>query len=191
MRSIPGLAFVIALLATACSTVGTLSEDDRAALADPPRSVAANVAALMPGALAFIDDAEREILRRGRPLTERESEIARAVGVEHPEQVRVLVHDDFVQPRDHAFAALARRLGVDIDGELAGRAGGYGIELRRRSARSRQLLAHELTHVGQYERRGKAALLREYFVELLVVGYERSPIEAAARANERIELEKD
>jgi hypothetical protein len=178
------------LLVPACSTVGTLSDNERADLADPPRRIVENVTALLPGALAFIDDAEREVLRRGRPLTADETRIAQAVGVAHPEKVRVLVHDDFIQPRDRAFVALARRFGIDIDAELSGRAGGYGIELRPRSARSRKLIAHELTHVGQYERMGKAGLLRDYFVELLMVGYERSPIEAAARANERVGREQ-
>jgi hypothetical protein len=51
-------------------------------------------------------------------------------------------------------------------------------------------MAHELTHVAQYERLGTPALLRQYFTELLVVGYERSPIEAEARGNERIDTER-
>jgi len=112
------------------------------------------------------------------------------VGVAHPEQVRVLVHDDFIEPRDRAWVALAQRLGVDYDGEFAGRTSGYGIELQPR-LRSRRLVAHELTHVAQYERLGTPALLRQYFTELLVVDYERAPLEAEARANERIDPPKD
>src|SRR5688572_8771926 len=187
MRLNPRWLLVVVLLAPACGTVGTLDDNERARLADPPRSVADNVAALLPGAIAYIDDSEREILRRGRPLTVEEARIAQAVGVAQPERVRLLVHDDFIQPRDRAFVALARRLGIDIDADLLGRTSGHGIQVRHASARSRRLLAHELTHVAQYERMGKADLLRQYFVELLVVGYGRSPIEAEARANEGLD----
>ena len=61
MRLKPRWTLVVMLLAPACGTVGTLDDNERARLADPPRSVADNVAALLPGALAFIDDSEREI----------------------------------------------------------------------------------------------------------------------------------
>jgi hypothetical protein len=189
MRFKPGWIVVIALLVTACGTVGTMSDSDRATLAAPPQRIVDDVTALLPGAIVFIDDAEREILRRGRPLTDDEARLAQLVGVAHPEQVRVLVHDDFIEPRDRAWVALAQRLGVDYDGEFAGRTSGHGIELAPRR-RSRSLMAHELTHVAQYERLGTPALLRQYFTELLVVGYERSPIEAEARGNERIDTEQ-
>jgi hypothetical protein len=189
MRSNPAWILLIALLPTGCGTVGTLGDDDRATLATPPQRVVDDVAALLPGAITFIDATEREILRRGRPLGVDEARIAQAVGVVHPEQVRVLVHEDFIEPRDRAWVALAQRIGVDYDGEFAGRTSGHGIELAPRM-RSRALLAHELTHVAQYERLGTPALLRQYFTELLVVGYERSPIEAEARGNERSNREQ-
>jgi hypothetical protein len=187
MRGWTTLILGVVLLASACSTVGTSSDGDRAALADPPRRIIDNVDALMPGGLAFVDESEREVLRRGRPLTADETRLAQAVGVAHPERVRVWVTDEFTRPRDREFILLARRLGIDVDEEEKGRAAGYGIQLKPRFQRSRRLLAHELTHVAQYERMGNAGLVRQYFLELLVVGYERSPIEAAARANERIE----
>lgn len=163
------------LLAAACNTLPSTDGD-----------TAANVAALMPGAIAFIENNERAIVRRGRPLTANETRIARAVGVAHPEQVRVLVHDDFLEPRDKAFIALARKLGVDVDADESGRAAGHGIEVKRPFERSRRVFAHELTHVAQYERLGTAGLLHDYLTQLLLVGYERVPLEVEARANERI-----
>src|SRR5947207_677177 len=112
MRLKPGWLIVIALLPGACGTLA-LTDRERAALADPPREIADNVAALEPGATAFTDDSEREITRRGRPLTAYETRIALAVGVAHPENVRVLVHEEFIEPRDPEFIKLARKLGVD------------------------------------------------------------------------------
>lgn len=185
MRWKPGM-IVVVLLATACSTIAPLSDSERASLADPPPVIAENVAALQPGAVAYIEDAERETKRHGRPLTADETRIARAVGVVHPEQVRVLVHDDFIEPRDPAFVALARKLGIDDDADYAGRAAGYGIEIKPQVAHSRRVFAHELTHVAQYERLGTAGLIRQYMTQLLMVGYARAPLEAEARANEGI-----
>jgi hypothetical protein len=187
MRLYPGIIVAVVLMATACSTLAPLSDSELAALADPPRETADNVAALMPGAVAFIEDAERETLRRGRPLTAEETRIALAVGVAHPELVRVLVHDTFIEPRDRAFIALARKLGIEDDPSEVGRAAGHGIELKPRFAHSRRLFAHELTHVAQYERLGKAALLRDYMTQMLMVGYDRAPLEVEARANEHFE----
>jgi hypothetical protein len=183
MRFNPWLVFVIALLASACTT---LPSSERADFDNPPPTIAKNIAALHPGAIVFVVDTEREILRRGRPLSPDEMRVAKEVGVAHPEQVRVLVHDDFIQPRDRAFLLLARRLGIDIEAEQAGRTAGHGIELKRRFARSPRVLAHELTHVTQYERLGTPALVRDYLTQLLMVGYERAPIEMQARANEHI-----
>jgi hypothetical protein len=179
---------VVVLLASACSTVGPLSNNEQASLANPPREVADNVAALLPGAVTFIEDSERDILRRGRPLTAYETRIAQAVGVAHPEQVRVLVADHFIEPRDRAWVALARKLGVADDPNEAGRCSGHGIQLRTQFAHSRKLMAHELTHVAQYERLGKQGVLHDYFVGVLMFGYERTPIEVEARASERIDV---
>ena len=172
------------LLVAACSTIAPLSDGERAALADPPPDIVAKVDALLPGAIVYIDDSEREILRRGRPLTAYETRIALAAGVAHPEQVRVLVADAFIEPRDQAWAALARKLGVADDPDESGRASGHGIQIKPQLVRSRSLFAHELTHVVQYERLGTAEVLRRYLVELLMVGYDRAPIEDEARAGE-------
>ena len=167
--------FVVMLLASACSTL-PLSDAD----------IADEVATLQPGAVVFIAETEREILRRGRLLTANETRIALAVGVAHPEQVRVLVHGDFIEPRDRAWLALAKKLGVEDDVEQAGRASGHGIEVQARFELSRSVFAHELTHVAQYERLGTAGLLRDYLTQLLAVGYERAPLELEAKANEHI-----
>ena len=186
MRWKTGMIFVVVLLAAACGTMAPLSDSERASLADPPPAIARNVAALQPGAVAYMEDTERETMRRGRPLTADETRIARTVGVAHPEQVRVLVHDNFIEPRDPAFIALARRLGVADDADEAGRASGHGIQLKPKFARSRRLLAHELTHVAQYERLGTSAVIRQYMTQLLMVGYYRAPLETEARANEGV-----
>lgn len=179
----PWTVAAIALLASGCSTMAPLSEAERASLAAPPPAIAARVAALQPGATAFVDDSDRGIRERGRPLTPDEIVLARSVGVARPEEVRVLVADPFIAPRDPAFAVEARRLGIGDPSE-GGRTTGHGIQVKPKYAASRWILAHELTHVGQYERLGTAGFVHEYLAELLMVGYARAPLESAAHANE-------
>jgi len=53
------------LLAVGCSTVGPLTDVERAA--DPPPAIVAGVAALQPGAIAFIEGSER--IRQSDHLT--------------------------------------------------------------------------------------------------------------------------
>jgi hypothetical protein len=173
-----------AALAAGCVSVGPLTDADRAALASPPPTIAARVAALQPGAVAFVEDSDRAIAQQGRALTADEINLARSVGVAEPEKVRVLVAATFIAPHDPAFAVEARKLGIGEPGE-GGRTTGHGIQIKPKYAASRWILAHELTHVGQYERLGTTGFVHEYLTELLLLGYARAPLESAAHANER------
>lgn len=177
------MALAIVLLANGCSTVAPLSDAERAQLSTPPSPIPERVAALQPGAVAFVEESDREVAQRGRPLVPEEIALALAAGVTHPEQVRVLVAERFIAPSDPAFAVEARKLGIGAASE-GGRTTGHGIQLKPKYATSRWILAHELTHVGQYEQLGTAGFVHEYLTELLLFGYARAPLEAAAHANE-------
>src|SRR5262249_42652129 len=120
-----------------------------------------------------------------RALTADELQLARSVGVAEPERVRVLVAAEFIAPRDAAFAIEARKLGLGDRAE-GGRTTGYGVQIKPQYASARWLLAHELTHVGQYERLHVAEFVREYLTELLMFGYARAPLERQAAANEHL-----
>jgi hypothetical protein len=56
--------------------------------------------------------------------------------------------------------------------------------LKPRVAQDKTVLAHELVHVGQHDRLGRAAFLRRYLVEMEVLGYARSPLELEAYAKQ-------
>ena len=178
------MALAPAALAAGCASVGPLNDTERASLAAPSPAIAERVAALQPGAVAFVEESDRAIGERGRPLTDAETALAREVGVEHPELVRVLVADPFIAPHDPAFAVEARKLGIGAASEGA-RTTGHGIQIKPKYATSRWILAHELTHVGQYEHQGTTGFVHEYLTELLLFGYARAPLETAAHANER------
>jgi hypothetical protein len=177
------IAVSFSLLMVGCATVAPLAQVDRDVLASPPASIIDQVAWLQPGVVEADAWCDRIVRERGRPLSVDEIELARMVGVAHPERVRVLVTDAFPKPADPRVARELSRLGPSF--EMA-RTTGYGIEVKPYYASSRSIYAHELTHVAQYERLGTASFDHEYLIELLTVGYARAPLETAARANERL-----
>jgi hypothetical protein len=138
---------------------------------------------LLPRAIAWAEAQERRVLESGTRLTEPEQVLARAVGVMHPERVRLEVVTAMPRPDDAMLQAAvlqAAMLGPDTRGLTLG----YAIFMQPEE-QSRRLLSHELRHVHQYERAGSiAAFLPVYLVQLLEVGYRDAPLEIDARAHE-------
>jgi len=173
------------LLAGGCASVAPLTEAERAELAAPPAAVAERVGQLLSPAVQFVQSSEQQVRERGRLLTAEEQQLARVVGVAQPERVRVLIADEFIAPADPAFAIEARKLGLGDRAE-DGRTLGHAIQIKPQYANAHWLLAHELTHVGQFERLGASEFVREYLTELLMFGYARAPLERAAASNEHL-----
>jgi len=121
------------------------------------------------------------IIRNGRQLTQREYELARAVGVRHPEQVRVLVVDEIPLPDDPALRRLAGESGA-VGTHTHGMTLGHGIYLLRGHIGER-LLSHELRHVHQYEILGGLEwFMAVYVPQVALLGYKKAPLERDARA---------
>jgi len=181
------LLLAAAMLALAnCASDRPLTEDQRHALQQPPASVAADAARLQPGVANYIREAEQAGLARGRALTADESALAARVGVAHPEQVRVIVASAFPVPADPALAnELKTRFGIDGKAN-GGLTMGHAVFITTKYAGARWLLAHELTHVGQFETLGVDRFAHDYLVQLIMVGYTRAPMEEAARMNEHL-----
>lgn len=122
----------------------------------------------------------RRILRDGEPLTPEQMQIASAVGVAHPERVRVLHVGRIPFPGGRPIDHLARRMGLpglDVDGLTLG----HGIFMRRNAATLR-LLAHECRHVAQFEAAGSLrAFLADYLRQVSRHGYVDAPFEVDAR----------
>ena len=112
---------------------------------------------------------------------------ARAIGVLHPERVRVL-HVSTVPLPGQLVTGVARYFGGASFSDTSGLSARYGIYIRARFAADRQLLAHELTHTHQYQRMGGIRpFLRQYLQECLTVGYLDAEMEMEARvAAERV-----
>jgi hypothetical protein len=185
IRLSPGIVIVATMQVGGCASVAPLNDAERAELLAPSSAIANRVAQLSPKAVAFVESSDQQIQTQGRALTTDELQLARTVGVTQPERVRILIADAFIAPQDPQFAIQARELGLGDRAE-GGRTTGHGIQIKPQYASARWILAHELTHVGQYERLGTQEFVREYLTELLLVRYVRAPLEAAAHANEPI-----
>jgi hypothetical protein len=172
--------------AVGCAVDQPLTANERNELQDPPAAVAADVERLQPGVARYIGEAEQSGLRTGRPLSADELKLAANVGVTRPELVRIVVTGTFPLPSDAALATeLKSRIGLGSTA-TGGLTLGHAIFIAPKYASARWLLAHELTHVGQFETMGVDRFAHDYLVQLLLVGYVRAPLEQAAHANEHL-----
>ena len=138
---------------------------------------------LLPRAIDWCDRLSARAGAAGSPLKAAAISDARAVGVEQPEKIRVLVVDEIPTPDDALLAAAASFVGF-LGSETAGLALGYSI-LVRRGRLSRRLLSHECRHVAQFEQTPSlAAFLTTYLNEIVSVGYNDCSFEVDARALE-------
>lgn len=193
MRHTP-LVFAASLLTllAACSPghqgPAPLTPDEMRLLESPPLRVAVMVTEALPVVERMLADTERDVLANGRPLTADESALARTQGVAQPERVRVAVRAVFPMPDDPRLAQAARENDLVFGTQNeAGRTAGYAILLKPGLANAASVLAHELVHVGQYERLGGIhGFAQTYLTQLLIVGYRRAPLEVEAYARSPI-----
>ena len=136
---------------------------------------------ILPRACAWITRHERHILARGVALNDAQLADAAALGVAHPEKVRLLAVPRVPLPLAW-LARFARPLvGASFE-QTSGLTAQFGIYLRSEVADDRHLIAHELTHTWQYERMGGIRpFLRQYLTECLTTGYLAAPLEEEAR----------
>ncbi len=135
---------------------------------------------LLPRAVQWVEEQERDILTSGRVLRPDEIVTARAVGVSQSEKIRIKSVSAIPAPQDSLLAEAAVQAGLRW-ASMAGMTLFYGIFIRE-GTYSRELLAHECRHVHQYEQRGSITnFLQEYLSQALAWGYEDSPLEKEAR----------
>lgn len=187
MRRFAALIFLFlfaGLIVTGCLFVRAPSPEELHALDQPPAAIVAKVENLLPRAMEWFAEVETDLLPQGRPLSEGEMAFARQLGVLQPERVRVVVLASFPMPEDQVLRAEAERYGLGSTSEGA-RAIGYVIMLKPRFAKSSTVIAHELVHVSQHDRLGRAGFLRRYITEMEIMGYSRSPLELEAYQKQR------
>ncbi len=128
--------------------------------------------------------AEREqefILKNGVPLGEASLSDALAMGVTHPERIRLLKVERIPRSGNSFLNGLGKVAGL-ISEATAGMTLYYGIFIRSEYWQDRQLIAHECVHTAQYERMGGLRpFLGRYLHECLDLGYLNAPMEQEAR----------
>jgi hypothetical protein len=138
---------------------------------------------LLPRAIAWCERVSAEAVARGSPLKATAAADARAVGVEQPEKIRVIVVDRIPTPDDPLLATAAAAIGF-LGSTTAGLALGYSIFVCR-GRLSRRLLSHECRHVAQFEGTGSLSeFLAAYLSEIVATGYEDCSFEVDARSHE-------
>lgn len=136
-----------------------------------------------PAAVFWAERQSRRGLREGLPLSVVQLAQARAVGVVHPERIRInyVAHMPF--PGTWLSYRLARLLGVPGP-QTVGLTLGYSLYIIAEHM-SPRLLAHECRHVYQFEQAGSlAAFIPEYLRQVFRHGYFQSPLEVDARLHE-------
>lgn len=119
----------------------------------------------------------------GEPLNRDQSRLASEIGIKHPEKVRLVFVDEVPFPTENPeIRAAGEKFGFIGPGIINNaQAFGYTIWVRKGFSLDRPRLAHELVHVMQIERSGNfTAYARQYVLELMQFGHEKSPLELEA-----------
>ncbi|MEZ8144214.1 hypothetical protein A1OQ_15760 [Enterovibrio norvegicus FF-162] len=148
--------------------------------ANPPQELTEGVNKLMPAANNFVHNAQDEALKNGIPLTDAEMTIAKVMGVQQPEKVRVYYVDKLPAPKDPELLEVAKSVGY-TNPNMAGYTYGYGVWIKKRYKTQPDLLPHELVHVKQAEELGLTEQTRQYLMQMFVYGYYNAPMETEAR----------
>jgi len=141
---------------------------------------------ILPVATAWVRYQQQQILKHGKPLDKQQQEDARTLGIQHPEKVRLNVVNPVPLPFVPTFLYSFLVTRSWFPGQIAGMTLGYGINLHPWWGNSREIIAHELAHVAQYERLGGVkAFLKSYLLECLEKGYPYGPLEKEAIQKQR------
>ena len=141
------------------------------------------IRSLLPGAITWAEARSDEILGAGAPLSDVGMRLARTVGVECPERIRISTVNSIPLPGDFELRTAALETGL-IGPGTAGMTLGYGIYILD-GCESHRLISHECRHVYQYEQAGSIkAFLPHYLRQIAEFGYDNAPYELDAREHE-------
>lgn len=143
----------------------------------------AELPTLLPLAIEWAEATSFEAENIGISLSPSGEEIARRVGVQYPERIRIVIVDQLPRPQHPAIRAAADATGL-LGPDMTGITLGYSVFVRQGFDTIR-LLSHEFRHVFQYEQAGSiASFLPTYLSQIVEVGYMEAPLEIDARSHE-------
>ena len=138
--------------------------------ANPPAKLTESINTILPPATEYVKQQEKIAQVKGEPLNEQELAIAKRIGIQHPEKEHVYYSNTLPFPTDPTLAQLAKKPGY-AGPNMAGYNYGYGILIKDKERDNRELLAHKLIHVRQFEQRGVQEQIRQYLMQI----YNRLP----------------
>jgi hypothetical protein len=148
-----------------------------------PIDLRAALPALLPLAIEWAEARAREVAFTGKSLDDHDLAIARAVGVQRPELIRVGSVQALPLPEHPVLRAAAVQTGL-LGSGMVGLTLGYSVFICHGHDTTR-LLSHEFRHVYQYESAGSiAAFLPVYLQQILELEYNNAPFEIDARSHE-------
>lgn len=152
---------------------------------EPPRAADPQLAVIVAKATEWAERRSAEVLAGGEPLSGELRALARRAGVRHPGRVRVALVDRIRLSEEPLLQAAGAGVGLAPDA-ADGLTLGYALLIRRGSEGDRELMAHELRHVAQFESCGGIArFLAAHLPHLVERGYRDSPFEVDARSHAR------
>ena len=136
--------------------------------------------ALLPLACEWAEAKEKVVQKYGKGLSPSQIEVAKRVGVVHPEKVRIFTVPQIPIPK-HPILRSAAEATQLITPATIGLTLRYGIFMRSDHVGDRRLIVHELVHTSQYEKLGGfRPFLEKYLMECITIGYPDAPMEQEA-----------
>lgn len=141
---------------------------------------------LLPLAYEWAKEQEKRIIKNGVKLNDDQQIDAYLIGIKDPRKIRLLKVNSIPMP-DIPQLKKAVEFTRLLSPNTIGVTFRYGICIRADFWDQRRLVAHELSHVMQYERMGGfEPFIEQYLHECITVGYPFGPLEQEAK---RIENE--
>jgi len=138
---------------------------------------------LLPHAIAWAEIQSQHGASLGVALPEALLDVARHVGVQRPELIRVKLVDRLPLPEEPMLRQAAIETGL-LGPNMVGLTLGHSIFLVHGHDDMR-LISHECRHVYQFETLGSIEIfLPVYLQQIVDFGYESAPLEVDARAHE-------
>jgi hypothetical protein len=138
---------------------------------------------LLPHAVAWAEFQSQHVASLGIALPDPLLNVARFVGVQRPELIRVKLVDQLPLPEEPTLRQAAIETGLLGPG-MVGLTLGYSIFLVHGHDNVR-LISHECRHVHQYEVLGSIEKFMPVYLQQIVdFGYQSAPLEVDARAHE-------
>jgi hypothetical protein len=137
---------------------------------------------LVPQYIEWGYEIEAQGLKLGIPLDSEGLILAKDIGIQSPEKIRIVYVDEIPFPHDNfALKMLGEAVGFIGDNIInEAQAFGYSIYVRKDYEFDKPSLAHEIVHVLQIERANFEDVTFQHLSDLAKYGYDKAPLEVEA-----------